>query len=135
MQFFTILISYRQESRKILDLRRATRAIDESKNAFSPEAMQKERIDYTQNDAGHLGRYANIMLDTAFKISFGKEVGHQNMLDLLHCLLPELDIQEITYDDKEQPGLFLSEKRSIFDLSCTTGAAGGDGPGAESARG
>ena len=44
------------------------------------------------------------------------------MLDLLHCLLPELDIRDITYDDKEQPGLFLSEKKSIFDLSCTTGS-------------
>ena len=84
--------------------------------------MNTDKIDDNVTPTGHLGRYANIMLDTAFKISFGKEIGRQNMLDLLHCLLPELDIRDITYDDKEQPGLFLSEKKSIFDLSCTTGS-------------
>ena len=65
--------------------------------------------------------FANVMLDTAFKISFGAEHGRENMLNLLGVLLPEKHITDIKYVDKEHPGLFLSEKKSIFDLECRAG--------------
>ena len=67
------------------------------------------------------GTYANIMYDTPFKISFGSELGKQNMINLLNCLIPDRHIDDITYEKTEQPGFFISEKKSIFDLSCKSG--------------
>lgn len=65
--------------------------------------------------------FANLMMDVAFKIAFGKELGKQNMIDLLECLLPGKHITQLEYVDKEHPGFFVSEKRSIFDLQCKSG--------------
>ena len=80
-----------------------------------------EKTKKTTSSGQEVRPFANLMMDTAFKISFGKESGGQNMIYLLEKLLPGKHITEIEYTDKEHPGLFLSEKKSIFDLECKAG--------------
>ena len=80
-----------------------------------------EKTQKTTSSGQEVRPFANLMMDTAFKISFGKESGGQNMIYLLEKLLPGKHITEIEYTDKEHPGLFLSEKKSIFDLECKAG--------------
>ena len=42
-------------------------------------------------------RYANILLDYWFKRSFGNESGKRLMILTLREILPEVDIEDITY--------------------------------------
>lgn len=65
-------------------------------------------------------RYANIMLDTAFKIVFGNNANKSLLIQLLECLIPGKKIRGLRYQDKEIPGFFVTEKKTIFDLYCTT---------------
>ena len=65
-------------------------------------------------------RYANIMLDTAFKIVFGSAANKALLIQLLECLIPGKKIASLKYEDKEIPGFFVTEKKTIFDLYCKT---------------
>ena len=65
-------------------------------------------------------RYANIMLDTAFKIVFGSAANKSLLIQLLECLIPGKKISSLKYEDKEIPGFFVTEKKTIFDLYCKT---------------
>lgn len=65
-------------------------------------------------------RYANILLDYWFKRSFGTEINKRLMILLLREIIPEADVQEITYGNKEHPNPFPDSHGVIFDIECTS---------------
>ncbi len=65
-------------------------------------------------------RYANIMYDTAFKLVFGSEANKSLLIELLEALIPGKKISDVTFHDKEIPGYFVGDKKTVFDLFCTT---------------
>ena len=65
-------------------------------------------------------RYANILLDYWFKRSFGNESGKRLMILTLREILPEVDIEDITYGNKEHPNPFPDSHGVIFDIECTS---------------
>ena len=65
-------------------------------------------------------RYANILLDYWFKRSFGTESGKRLMILTLREILPEADISDITYGNKEHPNPFPDSHGVIFDIECTS---------------
>ena len=66
-------------------------------------------------------RYANILLDYWFKRSFGTESGKRLMILTLREILPDADISDITYGNKEHPNPFPDSHGVIFDIECTSG--------------
>ncbi len=67
---------------------------------------------------GAAARYANILLDYWFKRSFGTESGKRLMILTLREILPYVDIQDITYGNKEHPNPFPDNHGVIFDIEC-----------------
>ena len=65
-------------------------------------------------------RYANIMSDAAFKLVFGTEANEDLLVALLNCLIPGKNITGVRLIDREVPGFFAGDKKSIFDLYCET---------------
>lgn len=63
------------------------------------------------------GRYADLRIDEAFKKSFAKEGTKSNLIGLLERLIDGIGpIKDVTIEDKEIEGFFLSDKKSIFDV-------------------
>ena len=65
-------------------------------------------------------RYANIMYDTAFKLVFGSVANKSLLIDLLEALIPGKKIADVSFHDKEIPGYFVGDKKTVFDLYCRT---------------
>ena len=65
-------------------------------------------------------RYANIMSDAAFKLVFGTEANEDLLVSLLNCLIPGKNITGVRLLDREVPGFFVGDKKSVFDLYCET---------------
>ena len=65
-------------------------------------------------------RYANIMYDTAFKLVFGSEANKHLLIELLETLIPGKKIADVSFHDREIPGYFVGDKKTVFDLYCTT---------------
>lgn len=72
----------------------------------------------SSNSEGHV--FAPIKRDKVFKIVAAGEDKKSLMIDLLNCLIPDLKVHDIHYDDKEDPGLSIYDKSCIFDALCTT---------------
>lgn len=64
--------------------------------------------------------FANILHDETFKVVLAEPSNRQLLINLIEFFLPGKKIKTLNYDDKEQHGLILSDKTSIFDLYCTT---------------
>ena len=67
-----------------------------------------------------MSTFANILYDEAFKLVLSAPANRPLLVKLVEFFLPGLKIQSLTLADKEQHGLVLSDKSSIFDLYCTT---------------
>ena len=65
-------------------------------------------------------RYANIMSDAAFKLVFGTKANEDLLVALLNCLIPGKNIIGVSMIDREVPGFFVGDKKSVFDLYCET---------------
>lgn len=65
-------------------------------------------------------RYAQILFDDIFKLVFAAPENRDLLIMLLNLLLPDIDITEITFLDKEQHGFAFNEKTCIFDVYCRT---------------
>ena len=65
-------------------------------------------------------RYANILLDYWFKRTFGREISKRLMILVLREIIPEVDIQDITYTNKEHPNPFPDDHGVVFDIECTS---------------
>ncbi len=65
------------------------------------------------------GRYANILLDYWFKRAFGTESRKRLLLLFLRELIPERDIQSLTYAPQEHPNPWPGQKDVRVDVECT----------------
>lgn len=68
-----------------------------------------------------LGRYVNLAVDVAFKRVFGTAANKEILIALLNSVLPQLEISNLTYLDKEKVGLWRKAKKSNFDVLCEIG--------------
>jgi predicted transposase/invertase (TIGR01784 family) len=68
------------------------------------------------------GRYAPLLYDEIFKLVFSAPENEDLLIMLLNLLIPEIDVKEITFIDKEQHGFAFNEKKCIFDVYCRTEA-------------
>lgn len=65
-------------------------------------------------------RYAQLLYDEIFKLIFSAPENEDLLMMLLNLLIPEIDVKEITFIDKEQHGFAFNEKKCIFDVYCLT---------------
>lgn len=63
-------------------------------------------------------RYANIMMDTAFKRVFGTEASKNELLELLRCLIPDRPIRSVSLRNTENIPKFKGDKKTCFDIFC-----------------
>ena len=75
------------------------------------------------------------MLDTVFKLVFGSAANKSLLVELLEALIPGKKIADVTFHDKEIPGFFVGDKKTVFDLpaagaDCHTSGGGTDPPAA-----
>ena len=67
-----------------------------------------------------VSRYANILLDYWFKRSFGREINKRLMILTLREIIPEADISDISYGNKEHPNPFPDSHGVVFDIECVS---------------
>ena len=78
-----------------------------------------ENFNSKNNASGEAkSRYANILLDYWFKRTFGREISKRLMILVLREIIPEVDIQDITYTNKEHPNPFPNDHGVVFDIEC-----------------
>ena len=65
-------------------------------------------------------RFADLRYDSAFKIVFGNPNNKGPMLGVINTLIPGLNIVDFEFDDKEIPGYFIGDRKTVFDLMCHT---------------
>ena len=70
------------------------------------------------NDKPIIGRYARIIMDYWFKRTFGTEPNKDLLIMLLKELIPEHDIQDLTYVQQEHINPFLGKKNALIDVEC-----------------
>ena len=80
--------------------------------------MENNHPSVAATPGGAAARYANILLDYWFKRSFGMESGKRLMILTLREILPDADISDITYGNKEHPNPFPDCHGVVFDIEC-----------------
>jgi predicted transposase/invertase (TIGR01784 family) len=63
-------------------------------------------------------KFINPYTDFGFKKLFGEEASKPILIDFLSCLLPEADIVDLTFKDKENLGKAAEDRKAIFDIYC-----------------
>ncbi len=63
-------------------------------------------------------KYINIFTDFGFKKIFGEEASKPLLMDFLQSLLPEAQITDILFKDKEKLGKTVEDRKAIFDIYC-----------------
>ena len=84
------------------------------------ERRQLEESRISEISLAARARYADIMYDTPFKLVFGARANKPLLIELLETLIPGKKISDLTFVEKEIPGFFAGDKRSVFDLFCKT---------------
>ena len=69
-------------------------------------------------------RYACVLIDEAFKLTVCNPEHERLLRRIIELLIPGKKLQSITFGDKEQHGLVISDKNAIFDLYCTEEGSG-----------
>ena len=64
------------------------------------------------------GKYAYLLSDATFKVVVCTPENERLLIEILELLIPGKHIQSITFINKEQHGLVVSEKNVTFDLLC-----------------
>ena len=70
------------------------------------------------------GKYACVLYDTTFKVVLVRRENEELIRRIIELLIPGKRISHLTFIDKEQKGLVISEKSSTFDLLCKDEATG-----------
>lgn len=66
-----------------------------------------------------ISRYMSPFTDFGFKKLFGEEANKELLMDFLNELLPiEEKIQDLTFQNNEQLGMFQRDRNAIFDIFC-----------------
>lgn len=63
-------------------------------------------------------RYVNPFTDFGFKKIFGEEASKPMLIDFLRSLLPETNIVDLTFKDKEKLGNAKLDRKAIYDIYC-----------------
>ena len=69
-------------------------------------------------------RYACVLIDEAFKLTICNPEQELLLRKIIELLLPGKKIRELSFADKEQHGLVISDKNTTFDLYCTEEGTG-----------
>ena len=69
-------------------------------------------------------RYACVLIDEAFKLTICNPEHELLLRRIIELLIPGKKLRSITFADKEQHGLAVSDKNTIFDLYCTEEGSG-----------
>ncbi len=64
------------------------------------------------------GRYAYLLYDATFKLVICTPENEKLLIEILELLIPGKHIASITFINREQHGLVISEKNVTFDLLC-----------------
>lgn len=67
-----------------------------------------------------MSRYANILFDDSFKVVVGTPGNEGLLIKIIELLIPEKRIKTLVLRDKENHGLSVSDKVTIFDMFCTS---------------
>lgn len=67
-----------------------------------------------------LEKYVDLMSDTGFKLVFGVESNKSILLEFLNALIPEHEILDLEYLDKEKHGEQSEDRGCVFDVYCRT---------------
>ncbi|MDQ5928860.1 MAG: hypothetical protein QG594_638 [Bacteroidota bacterium] len=65
-------------------------------------------------------KYVNPFTDFGFKKLFGEEASKPLLIDFLTSLLPESNIVDLSFKDKEKQGKSDEERKAIYDIYCDT---------------
>ena len=66
-------------------------------------------------------KYVNPFTDFGFKKIFGQEASKPLLIDFLASLLPEANIVDLTFKDKEKLGRSEADRRAVYDIYCQNG--------------
>jgi predicted transposase/invertase (TIGR01784 family) len=65
-------------------------------------------------------KYVNPFTDFGFKKIFGEEASKPQLIDFLNSLLPDNQIVELNFKDKEKVGTIENDRKAIYDIYCET---------------
>jgi predicted transposase/invertase (TIGR01784 family) len=65
-------------------------------------------------------KYVNPFTDFGFKKIFGEEASKPMLIDFLTSLLPESNIADLTFKDKEKLGQRDEDRKAVYDIYCET---------------
>jgi predicted transposase/invertase (TIGR01784 family) len=65
-------------------------------------------------------KYVNPFTDFGYKKIFGEEASKPLLIDFLSSLLPESNIVDLTFKDKEMLGKTDEDRKAIYDIYCET---------------
>jgi predicted transposase/invertase (TIGR01784 family) len=63
-------------------------------------------------------KYVNLFTDFGFKKIFGEEASKPILIDFLNALLPEIQIKDLNFKDKEKLGRSDEDRRLVYDIYC-----------------
>ena len=63
-------------------------------------------------------KYVNPFTDFGFKKIFGEEASKPMLIDFLTSLLPESNIVDLTFKDKDQNGHTEDDRKAVYDIYC-----------------
>ena len=63
-------------------------------------------------------KYINPFTDFGFKKIFGEEASKLILIDFLRSLLPESNIVDLTFKDKEQLGKSEEDRKAVYEIYC-----------------
>jgi predicted transposase/invertase (TIGR01784 family) len=63
-------------------------------------------------------KYVNPFTDFGFKKIFGEEASKFILIDFLTSLLPESNITDLTFKDKERLGFQADDRKAVYDIYC-----------------
>jgi predicted transposase/invertase (TIGR01784 family) len=63
-------------------------------------------------------KYVNPFTDFGFKKIFGEEASKPMLIDFLTSLLPESNIVDLTFKDKDQNGNTEDDRKAVYDIYC-----------------
>ena len=66
-------------------------------------------------------KYVNPFTDFGFKKIFGQEASKPLLIDFLASLLPEANIVDLTFKDKEKLGRSEADRKAVYDIYCQNG--------------
>ena len=63
-------------------------------------------------------KYVNPFTDFGFKKIFGEEASKPMLIDFLTNLLPESNIVDLTFKDKDKNGNTEDDRKAVYDIYC-----------------